>query len=284
MNNDRKNGGNAQDGGGLKRILICADDFGMSSAIDAGIIELARAGCLSAVSCLSVGKSFAADAPSLAELPIDKGLHLDLTEPLAGKTFAQPLPRLIWNCFSRRVDPTLVRREIERQLAAFERVLGCPPDYVDGHQHVHQFPVVRECLIDILRRRFGTHLPWLRSTLPPAGLPAGVRIKAGLIGLLGGRSMQAMAGQSGFRMNRRLLGVYGFQGGEAEYLRLLDEWLGLAETDDLIMCHPGKGMTAGDSLGMQRGAEFAALSGAALPILLERHRAYIGQGMGRKRR
>ena len=280
MNDDRKNDGNAPDRDGLKRILICADDFGMSPEIDAGIIELASAGRLSAVSCMSGGKSFAANAPGLAGLPIDKGLHLNLTESLDGEACVQPLRRLILMCFSRRLDPQFVRYEIESQLDAFERVFGFPPDYVDGHQHVHQFPVVRECLIDILRRRFGERLPWLRSTLQSARLPWGG--KAALIEFLGGRSMKDMAEGFGFQMNRHLLGVYGFEGGEAAYLRLLDKWIRLAEQDDLIMCHPARGVTAGDSLGMQRCAEFAALSGATLPMLLGRHRACIGQGMGRK--
>jgi predicted glycoside hydrolase/deacetylase ChbG (UPF0249 family) len=258
----------------LKTILFCADDFGMSPQVDAGILALAGQGRLSATSCMSRGPSFRLHAPRLLEQPIETGLHLNLTEPFAANGFCQPLTGLLRNSYLRRIDCSALASEIEAQLDAFETVLGRRPDYIDGHQHVHQFPVIRDCLIDILHRRYAGHLPWLRSTRRArlAGAPAALRLKAATIELLGGRAFTRLARQAGFRTNSRLLGAYGFTGGETGYLAQLEHWLRDAEAGDLLMCHPAQGMTPGDPLGAQRDAEYAVLSGPALSELLQRYR------------
>ncbi|WP_300336112.1 ChbG/HpnK family deacetylase [Accumulibacter sp.] len=266
----------------LKTIVLCADDFGMAPGIDAGILALARTQRLSAVSCMSRGRHFRSDVPELAGLPIDRGLHLDLTELRPGAesgAFYQPLRRLIWHCWSRTIAPGIITLEIERQLDAFEDALGAAPDYVDGHQHVHQFPVIRDCLVEVLRRRYTGSLPWLRSTLPRdcPGVSLPDRLKASVIGHLGGESLKALAGRHGLAMNARLLGVYGFAGGQEAYSALLDSWLASAAGSDLLMCHPAKFADPADPLAGQRVAEYALLSGERLPALLARHGVVIGR-------
>src|SRR3546814_19482765 len=81
-----------------KRIVICADDFGMNPAIDAGILELAGARRLNATTCMALGPSFAASAPALAANPgLQAGLHLNFTESLG-----QPGPSLPGSVFIAR--------------------------------------------------------------------------------------------------------------------------------------------------------------------------------------
>ena len=53
----------------MKRLVICADDFGMSAAVDQGIVELAAGGCLSAVSCLADAPELRSRAAALRALP-----------------------------------------------------------------------------------------------------------------------------------------------------------------------------------------------------------------------
>lgn len=261
----------------MKPILFCADDFGMAPGINAGILELAHEGRLSAVSCMSRGRHFSQDAHDLASIPVAAGLHLNMTEPLAGNEFYQPLSRLLWACYSRRMDPRIFTHEIEQQLDAFEDSFGKAPDYVDGHQHVHQFPLIRDCLIDVLLRRYPGHLPWLRSTLPGklSGIPLPYRTKARLIGFLGGRSLSNMASRFGFGMNIHLLGVYDFAGGEKSYFELLERWLSDALANDLLMCHPAKTPDPSDGIGQQRVAEYCVLSGQDFPYLLERNGFFL---------
>lgn len=253
----------------------------MNAEINAGIIDLAREGCLSAASCLSRGKVFRQDAHLLAELPIEKGLHLNLTESLDGKDFFQPLPKLIWKCFTRRIDPNVIKAEIEYQLDAFESTFSQAPDYVDGHQHVHQFPIVRDCLIEIMLRRYRGQPLWLRSTIHPkhSKLPISLRLKGAVIEFLGTHSLKDLANQFEIKSNSHLLGVYSFDGGEGRYAELLNEWIRLAGPKDLIMCHPARGLNRSDPIGEQRCAEYAVLSGVALSRLLEQQQACIAPNM-----
>ena len=39
-------------------------------------------------------------------------------------------------------------REVRAQFEAFADAFGRPPDFVDGHQHVHLFPQVREAVLE----------------------------------------------------------------------------------------------------------------------------------------
>lgn len=262
-------------------IVFCADDFGMSPAINQGIIALARAGRLSATSCMSKGAAFKADFPVLAGLPIQKGLHLNLTEALEAGQFWQPLARLIRQCYIGGLDRQRVQREIDEQLDAFESALGAPPDYVDGHQHVHQFPVVRDCLIATLTQRYGARLPWLRSTYAPRrvrALAPGLRLKARVIEALGAQAFLRNARQAGFASNGHLLGAYDFSGGAQGYAALLEVWLSAAVPGDVLMCHPAEGIDATDPLGVQRNAEFTVLASEAFCALLARSRVCVALG------
>lgn len=247
-----------------KRVVLCADDFGMSPAIDTGIIRLAEQGRLSAASCLSQGPAFAVHAAALAETGVQAGLHLNFTEPLGQAGLYLPLGALIHQAYLRRLDAAAVRAQILRQLDGFEAVLGRAPDFVDGHQHVHQLPQIREALLEALAKRYPSQArPWLRSTRAAAlgGLPARHRVKAGIIQALGAQALARRARGAGFHLNARFAGVYDFRGGEAVYRVLLRNWLrGLAD-GDLLMCHPAAHVDAADPMGAQRAAEFNVLAG-----------------------
>ncbi len=149
-----------------RRVALCVDDFGLHAGVNAAVFRLAELGRLNAVSCMVAAPAWGDSAAALAALPRDKielGLHLDLTEhPM--RQPARRLPHLIAAAYARRLDREPLRAEIEAQLDAFEAHAHRAPDYVDGHQHVHQLPVVREVLLQALSRRYRERLPWLRST------------------------------------------------------------------------------------------------------------------------
>lgn len=251
----------------------------MNHPVDQGVLALARQGRLSVTSCMSKGASFASDAPALAELAIGKGLHLNLTEAQIGTRFFLPLRSLILRSYARLIDANQVRIEIEEQCDAFETAFKQAPAYVDGHQHVHQLPVVRDLLLPILQRRYGQHRPWLRSTRAPRGIAsAGERFKARLIETLGARRFGQQAKAAGFITSPHLLGVYDFTGDAQHYLQRLDGWLALASPGDVLMCHPARGSAPGDAIGHQREVEFSALSDPSLPSLLAQRQVRIASG------
>lgn len=245
----------------------------MSPGVDAGILELARAGHLSAVSCLTDGPTSGHNTPSLATLPVDIGLHLNFTESFRSGQFFLPLARLICACYARLLTPSVVATQIHSQLDAFETRFGCPPDFIDGHQHVHQLPIIREKLLEIIALRYPGQEIWLRSTqaaLTPT-LGRTYRQKAGVISLLGARKLRSLATARGLAMNHRLLGVYDFSASREQYLQLLMAWLAGAEDGDLLMCHPASSAGAGDPLGPQRTREFSVLSDSRFPAWLDKY-------------
>ncbi|KAB2641711.1 MAG: ChbG/HpnK family deacetylase [Verrucomicrobia bacterium] len=69
----------------MKRLTLCADDFGQSVAISKGILQLVAAGRLQAVSCLTESPAWPAMAQQLKALGThhQTGLHFNLTHGFA---------------------------------------------------------------------------------------------------------------------------------------------------------------------------------------------------------
>src|SRR3954471_9238706 len=76
----------------MPRLILCADDFGLSPEISRVIAELAAEGRINAISCMAVCAGWARDSAMLRSLPdtIQIGLHLVLT----GEPPLTAMPRL----------------------------------------------------------------------------------------------------------------------------------------------------------------------------------------------
>lgn len=266
--------------GDIKHIVVCADDFGMHPGIDSAVLQLAGMGRLGATSCLVDGVSFARNAKALSVSGLQIGLHLNFTEPL--ETGADPaalhLPvsALIARSYLRQLDEVRVGRQIVRQLDRFEAVLGRAPDFVDGHQHVHQLPQIRQCLMAELVHRYPHKRLWVRDTrMGRLGMTGPFRLKAAIIQGLGAASLVRLARGAGFAVNQGFLGVYDFRGGREAYGRLLKTWLGAAGQASVLMCHPAS-QPAGDALGDQRVAEFEVLADKRMGAWLEEYGLSVG--------
>ncbi|HEX7387583.1 MAG TPA: ChbG/HpnK family deacetylase [Castellaniella sp.] len=259
-----------------RRIVLCADDFGMNAAVDAGILRLAQLGRLSATSVLVDGPLAAADAPALTATSLQLGLHLNFTESFGQPDLCRPLRTLIQDAYLRRLPVDEVRSGIQRQLAQFQALCGRLPDYIDGHQHVHQLPVIRQALLAALQSRPG-YRPWVRDTSRPRmqGLPLRLKFKARVIASLGAAPLRRLLQRQGYSQNRGFLGVYDFQGDIPAYEGWMRHWLAQCRDGDALMCHPAAGVGQGDALASQRQSEFAVLSGEAFGHLLEEHRLIV---------
>lgn len=256
----------AQQHSSWRRISVCVDDFGLNPGINQAVLALAHQGRVQAVSCMVGGPAWAEGAQALRALDhcrVEAGLHLDLTECPLQPALCQPLGRLIARAYLHRLDIPALRTEIRAQLDAFEQAMGRAPAYVDGHQHVHQLPMVRTLLLQELARRYPAGGLWLRATRSPQGVAhadARTGFKSHVIASLGGRALSALARRQGLRQNARLLGVYDFTGGAPAYCARLERWLHAARDGDLLMCHPGLPTQAPDVLAAARQDEWAVLS------------------------
>ena len=232
--------------------------------------------------------SLAQWAPQLKGLDCrltETGLHLDFTQhPLLLQP--QRMGPLIVRSWWRVLRPTEVRNEIRAQLDAFEHHTGRSPSYVDGHQHIHQFPVVRDVLLAELQTRYAGCLPWLRNTAAPR--PPSPRrryaLKPWILETLGAAALARRARARGFRQNNHLLGVYDFTGDEESYACWARHWLAASRSGDLWMCHPSVGSNLHDPLSQARLQEYRLLSGPLLGELIQEegiHLEPLGQTLQR---
>ncbi len=285
------------DGAQARPLTVCADDFGLAPGIDAAILDLVDRGRLAAVSCMVLGASWPCSASSLraSRANIEVGLHFTLTH-LAP---AGPLPRLaphgqlpalaalVRSALSRRVDQGEIATELQRQIDRFEAAMGAPPDFIDGHQHVHQLPGVRNAVLAVMHQRLANRGAWLRyPAMPPGdGLIHGVAIA---------RSWAVSALGLGFRDAGTRLGIPGngtFRGirngvGEPRFAELFRRFVRRLGPRPLLMCHPGlEGdpfVTDPDGATAARRDEHAFLaSDEFLACLAERRLRLAGLGCRR---
>lgn len=165
-------------------LYVTADDFGIGYDTSRGIVEAHEAGALDATSVMTAtGDHLLRSAELLHRTAgLRLGLHLTLTTPagapltaggrhlaVSGRAFGS-LGRLYLLCRAGRVSPAAVEEEVLAQLSRFVSVVGRAPQHVDGHQHCHQLPVVREVLARLVRD--GTLPRRVRSTPEPPELRA----------------------------------------------------------------------------------------------------------------
>lgn len=252
----------------MRRICICADDFGLSTGVNTAVVDLAERGKVSATSGMVRRSAWLAGAQALRRIAparLDVGLHLDLTRPLRVDGPEPGLAVLLAQTYTRTIFAAGLKADIRDQMTRFEDAMGRAPAFIDGHRHVHQFPVVRDLLVEEIARRYAASPPWLRRTAP-GWLQGPERWKARTIHALGGARLAALAARRGIPMSRHLLGVYDFSGEASDYARRLGEWLSASGNGDVLMCHPAAGILPSDPHGAARLREYAVLRELVLPV------------------
>lgn len=251
----------------MTRVLsVCADDFGLTLGISQGIAELAQAGRVNLVSCMPQAPGWQASLPLLAAMPaqVQRGLHFNLTEgqPLSLELRRHwprlpSLPKLILAAHLRQLPLAAIAMEFQAQWQVFKDATGTAPQFVDGHQHVHHLPGVRQVLLDWLTSM--SPVPAVRATGRLTG--PGEGLKRWLIQATGGGALQRMLARRGIRHNPCLTGAYDFI--DPDYAGLMRAWLAaLPAEGGLLFCHPGvegPPHTVVDPIALARLREWAYL-------------------------
>lgn len=234
-------------------IALCSDDYAQNPAIDAGILDLLGLGRLTAVSCFSTAPNWQSiSAPAIREhqQQADIGLHFNLTEGFA-QAGMPSLHATILRSLLGGMRPQRIQQALEQQLDAFEAGFGRPPDFIDGHQHVHQLPGVRPILLKVMQQRYPGHAIWVRNTVPANTAWRG---KPQILKYLGGQALAAALKTEGIASNRGFAGVYGFD--REDYATCFKVWLDAAQAGMLIMCHPATAPYPDDEIALQRVVEY----------------------------
>lgn len=232
-----------------RRVVLCADDYGMEPAVNEGILRLAAAGRVTALTCMVEMPAWPEGARALPGIAgrADAGLHLDLGTRSAGELLALAARGAIG-----LVDRARVSDRIAAQLDRFEAAAGAPPAFVDGHHHVHQLRPVRDALLDVLRRRYGDRMPYVRNVVPLR--PRGT--KAAIVAGLGARPLRDRLRAEGIPHNTDFAGVYDLSA-RSDFPGLVRGWLADVADGALVMCHPG--LPGPDPAAAARGAELRHL-------------------------
>lgn len=262
-------------------MTLCADDYGLAPGVSGAIRALIAQGRLQATGCMTGSPHWPAAAQLLKPLQdqADIGVHLTLTDqaPLgAMPSFAPdgrlpPLGEVLKRALTGRFDRAEVAAELERQIESFETHFGRPPDFLDGHHHVHQLPHVGPIVLELWRRRLGGR-GWIRSCVEPAASILAQRVdplRALVISTLGLGFRRRLEAE-GVPHNGCFRGVYAFRP-EPPFAELFRRFTERPGPRALMMVHPGivdAELEAADGLTAQREVEFAYLSSDACILSL----------------
>ena len=165
----------------MRRLIVNADDFGLTSGVNRGIIEACEHGIVSSTTLMAKSSAFdeatdlaKAAGPSDANLSV--GCHVVLMdgEPVLppdrvpslldssaanGSRFRENLSDFVLASFRGKLNPAEVEAEANAQFARLQDA-GIQPSHFDTHKHAHMFPAV-------LR-------PLLRAPAPAASLPCAI--------------------------------------------------------------------------------------------------------------
>lgn len=223
-------------------VIINVDDLGLSTAVNDAVIHLAELGRIGASSYMVGGTITDNDINCLNKLNVDIGLHLDLTGIFPSAIHGS-LKSIIIASYLRRLDSTQVTAIIKQQLDGFEDRFNRAPTFIDGHQHIHQFPVIRQCLINELINRYHNEIS--KGTLSArVTTPLISDLKSWIIYALGGDAWRKLCEHHQILTNDKFGGVYGFDADSQQLASLWEKWLQGAPRDTanasptLIMCHP----------------------------------------------
>jgi hopanoid biosynthesis associated protein HpnK len=148
----------------MKKLIVNADDFGLTEGVNRAVIEGHVHGIITSTSLLANGAAFdSAVAMSKSYAKLGVGVHLNLTEgrPVSVPSeipslvnsqefFASGAVRQAKRIFTGRANLSEVERELRSQIekvsAARVRIT-----HLDGHQHLHLLPPILEIVINLAR-------------------------------------------------------------------------------------------------------------------------------------
>jgi predicted glycoside hydrolase/deacetylase ChbG (UPF0249 family) len=271
--------------GGLRPIWLCADDYGISRSVSKAIRDLVMRGRLNATTVMVVAPSFdRSEAASLGMLNAGSrrvaiGLHVTLTAPFRPLSVGYrpadagaflPLDRMFVRGAARLLSRERLAIEIATQVKSYVTLFGRAPDFIDGHQHVHLFPQVRDALLRVVREV--APLAWVRQCGRAVRPQHPWSDKKAMVLDMLSRKFRKRAAALGIRTNPAFAGSYDFDARPApDFARLFEGFLDRLPAHGVVMCHPGivdDELRRLDPLTELREREYAFLSSDAFPALL----------------
>jgi predicted glycoside hydrolase/deacetylase ChbG (UPF0249 family) len=165
------------------RLIINADDFGLTPGINRAIAELHSAGVLTSATLMANGPAFE-DAVAVARThpSLGVGCHIALTDgvPVSdpqriptligpdGKSFRPSIVHFIGDLLLGRIHPDDVAREARAQIRKL-KYFGIPITHIDTHKHTQLFPSIARPLLHVAA---AANIRAIRNPFEPQGSAA----------------------------------------------------------------------------------------------------------------
>lgn len=288
-----------------KRIVLCADDYGQALAISEAIICLIKKNRLSATSCMVNTPHWFSHADLIKPFQnqIDIGLHFNLTEGCAlsetyintyGSKFFS-LSSLLQHTFLRELDVKVIENECAAQIEHFAEGLGFLPHFIDGHQHIHQFPVIRTALLHTYEKYLRKHQAYIRlvnekphffdyfkqRTLKNFGLS---QYKKMIIYATGAYPFAQLLKKYSIPHNQSFAGIYSFPNSNQNvpqtnaYAHWFQYFLAKIKNGGLLMCHPGMlANNTQDEIAFARYQEYDFFASTQFLKICEDHQVLLSK-------
>jgi chitin disaccharide deacetylase len=231
----------------MKRLIITADDFGLTTSINDGIISSVNDGIVTSISMISAGEAFN-DAVSLLHRHkiLSVGAHLALTEvsPVLPRTLTSSIVtasgkfyRHYINLLPRVFFHLARKHEIYLELKAqIERILktGIKIDHISSHEHIHIFPGLMEIFI-YLSREF--NIPSIRYPHKETATSTNSIYKTAILSYLGHNMLRKLS-KSGLKHTDHFSGL--INSGKLKEDTLSNIIRSLKDGTTELVCHPGR--------------------------------------------
>ena len=277
---------------GARRLIINADDFGLTGGVNRAIVEAHARGVVTSATLMATGAAFA-DAIALAkENPrLSVGCHVLLVDGtpasraaalpslVNGDQFQNSLARFAHAALRGRLNASEITVEVAAQIQKLQKA-GVEVSHVDTHKHTHMFPAVlrplleaaRQCGVRAVRNPFAPLKPlaWAHLARRPRLWTRYSEVRA-LRGFFAG--FRRTVAEMGMRTTD---GSFGVLGTGALDEKLFASICGcIPEGTWEFVCHPGYNDAALSGvrtrLRASREAELKLLTSADAKQTLERH-------------
>jgi predicted glycoside hydrolase/deacetylase ChbG (UPF0249 family) len=272
----------------VKRLIVNADDFGLTPGINRSVMELHQAGALSSATLMATGDSFsAAAAQSVAMTSFGVGCHVVLVDgfpalPAAeistladsNGQFRPKLGGFVADLMRGRIREAEIEAEAVAQVRRLQQA-GVRVTHLDTHKHTHLFPrVLRpllraalQCGVRAVRNPFEPE--WARKATQ--GAPLVRRMEVKVLGTQR-RSFARLVREAGLATTDGAVGVLATGTLDAKTLRAL--LAAMPEGTWELVCHPGYPDAALEQVRTRlrgsRAVEHAALLEVVPEILISR--------------
>jgi hopanoid biosynthesis associated protein HpnK len=274
----------------VTRLIVNADDFGLTSGVNRAIIEASRAGTVTSTTLMANSSAFdEAVALAKSQPQLRVGCHVVLIdgEPITaglktltnGTTrFKSSLKEFALAAIRKKLSQEEIRCEAEAQIRKIQSA-GMVVSHVDTHKHTHIFPHV---LRPVLQAARSCGVPAVRNPFEPAtARPRGkilrrpaLWVRALQVKLLHRYSAEfnAAVNDEHIKTTQGSAGIIATGTLDQDLLTAMIQ--GLPEGDWELVCHPGyldaDLQSAGTRLLQSRQAELQALTSAETRQVLAR--------------